>query len=72
MIAAWVGLMAACRAGDQLAMARMPLALLLGWLMLAAAVHGAWVCSLVSVLAWCGAIAYATQYHHIGSHASRI
>jgi hypothetical protein len=50
----------------------MPLALLLGWLMLAAAVHGAWVCSLVSVLAWCGAIAYATQYHHIGSHASRI
>ena len=73
MIAAWVGLMAAYRAGDRLGMARAPLALLLGWLMLATAVYGAWVCSLVSVLAWCGAIAYATHYHHdFGSNASRI
>ena len=68
-----VGLLAAFRPGDVLGMARAPLALLLGWLMLEAASHGAWIAAIVSLLAWGGAIAYATQQNQpSGSDAFRL
>ena len=68
-----LGLLAAYRSNDLLGVARAPLTLLLGWLLLEAASHGAWVASIVSLLAWCGAIAYATQQNQpTGPDAFRI
>jgi len=73
MIAGLVGLTAAYCSGDLLGLGRAPLTLLLGWLMLSAATQGAWIPALVSLLAWGGAIAYATQQNQpTGSDAFRI
>ncbi len=45
----------------RLGAARAPFAYLLAWLILQAALHGAWAPAAISTLAWCGAIAYGTQ-----------
>lgn len=56
------GLIAASRADARLAIARPALGFLLGWLIVVAALNGAWPAALVSALAWCAAIAYATLH----------
>jgi hypothetical protein len=48
-----------------MAAARAPLGLILGWLILAAALGGAWLPALVSALAYAGSIAYgSTRFTH--------
>jgi hypothetical protein len=62
ILCALLGTLVAGRATDTLGGARMPLAYLLGWLMIEAALRGAWPCAVISILAWAAAIAYATLH----------
>ena len=50
--------------GAQLRLARQPLVLILGWLMVEAALHGAWVPTMVSLLVYGAFVAYALSTPH--------
>lgn len=64
ILSALLGALLANLPNPVLGVARAPFAYLLGWLMLQAALHGAWPAASISALAWGGAIAYATLSRH--------